>query len=361
MTHPTAHHAHTRLCTALFIGTVLSTSTLGYAQPSAAASTAKAVIDAEHAYAAALGRCDSDELARLITDDFTFTDFNGMTYARHWFIGKPNACARSVARIEPMQVTLSDGDRTAVVLSRYHQFLKDAPEPVHHLTHLLVNQNGAWRVAHHHSTVMRSNLGPAGDQYGLPNGGKAFLQLQGGPSTKTAPAFEPTVVRSALGAGASPSSAPGSADKPAVDAALIYANLFQNCRTAELDRIMSPHYLITGFNGMTYTRRWMAHGSDDCYHDLQRIEPLQLRLYGNTALLLGRYHQFVSGKPADLRHLTMVLFREEGRWRIALHHSTTFNEKVGSQEGKLFYSEGGDSTLVTLPFPNSVVPRPPSP
>ena len=118
-----------------------------------------------------------------------------------------------------------------------------------------------------------------------------------------------------------------------MNAALTYASAFQNCQTSRVDRLLSTNYLISGFNGMTYTRAWMLDGTEECYHDLQRIEPLELRLYGeHTAVLLGRYHQFVAGRAADLRHVTLVLFREGSEWRVAYHYSTTFNEKVGSPE-----------------------------
>ena len=46
----------------------------------------KQVIEVEQAWAAAFEACDTDALASLITDDFSFTDYNGMTYSRHWFL-----------------------------------------------------------------------------------------------------------------------------------------------------------------------------------------------------------------------------------------------------------------------------------
>ncbi len=311
------------------------------------------IVDAEQAWASAFQGCKPEALDGLTTDDFSFTDYNGMTYSRAWFMKQAKACSRNVVRIEPMQVSINDNDSSAIVLSRYHQFLGDKPEPVHHLTHVLVKQDGTWRVALHHSTVMRANAGPPT--------GMAFTQLDAGPSTKTSPRFEPRVARTVNEASRNPAVDPVLMEKQAVSAAHSYVNVFQNCRTKDLDKLMGRDYLITGFNGMTYTRQWMMEGSDECYHDVQRIENLQLRLYGNTAILLGRYHQFVYQRPTDFRHITVVLFREAGTWRVAQHHSTTLNEKVGSTEGKLFYSEGGNSTLITLPFPNHVEPRTPPP
>ena len=351
----------------LMMGALLLVCPLGVSAQSSSsltdAAVAKQILDVEQAWAAAFQACQPDAVDKLTTADFTFTDYNGMTYSRHWFLTSAvTGCTRNVVRLEPMQVTINDNDNAAIVLSKYHQFVNDEPVPVHHLTHVLIREGDAWRVAHHHSTVMMSQAGPSGDQYGLPNSGKAFTQAVGGPSTRSGAAAPPPGVARYRGDPArNPKADRITLEKQALDAALTYANLFQNCRTSDLDKILSQGYLISGFNGMTYTRTWMLEGSDDCYHDIQRIEPLQLRLYGeNTAILLGRYHQFVFQRATDIRHITVVAFREEGTWRVAFHHSTTFNEKLGSAEGKLFYSEGGDSTLVTLPFPNRVLPRQPA-
>lgn len=342
---------------ALMIAVFAAAPLLAAAQTGAGAPIADAatpVAAAERAWATAVQGCNADAAGTLVTDDFTYTDFNGMTYSRAWFLKMVKACAQTTVRIEPMYIGLHDGDSSAIVLAKLHTFEKDTPVEIRHLTHVLVKENNAWRVAHHHSTVMKSNVGPSGDQYGLPMGGKAFTQLTGGPSAKAAEGFSPTVTRGPVGGAAA---RPGriATEKDVMDAVYTYASSFQNCQTPTVDRLLAKDYLITGFNGMTYTRNWMIKGTEECYHDLQRIEPLQLRFYGeNTAILLGRYHQVANNRAADLRHLTLVMVREGGEWRVALHHSTTFNENVGSAEGKLFYSEGGDSTLVSLPYPNRV-------
>ena len=341
----------------IVIATLLAAPVAAAAQAGASSSTSEAasqVTAAETAWAKAIQGCNADAASNLTTDDFSYTDFNGMTYTRTWFLKMVKACTQTLVRIEPMYIGLHDSDRSALVLSKLHTFEKDAPVEIRHLTHILVKENGTWRVAHHNSTVMRGQAGPAGDQYGLPNSGKAFTQLTGGPSTKTAEGFSPTVTRGPA-AGEVSSAGRIATEKDVIDAAYTYASSFQNCQTPTVDRLLAKDYLITGFNGMTYTRIWMIKGTEDCYHDLQRIEPLQLRFYGdNTAILLARYHQFASNRAADLRHLTLTMVREDGEWRVAHHHSTTFNENVGSAEGKMFYSEGGNSTLVTLPYPNRV-------
>ena len=146
----------------------------------------KQVIEVEQAWAAALEACDTDVLASLITDDFSFTDYNGMTYSRHWFLETSvPKCARNVVRIEPMQITFNDGDNAAIVMSKYHQFINDTPEPVHQLQHVLVRHGGTWQVAHHHSAIMQ-DIGP--------EIGKAFAQLGEGASTRKAPVFEPGIM-----------------------------------------------------------------------------------------------------------------------------------------------------------------------
>ena len=318
---------------------------------------AQQVVDTEHAFAAAFQSCDPDALDKLTTEDITFTDYNGMTYSRHWFLTQAEGCTRDVVRVEPMRVTLNDGDNTAIVESRLHQFVDDKPLPVNLQMHVLVRRDGVWRVALHHSNVMMKS-GNLGNQYKLPNNGEAFVLNTGGAtSTASAPAFAHEVVRFDGDPAKNMAEDPITLEKQALDKVLEYASVFQNCRTADLQGILSPTYLISGFNGATYTRDWMIATSDHCYHNIQRIEPLQLRLLGeNTALLLGRYHQFVYENPTDFRALTSVAFREEGVWKVARHYSTTFNEKVGSSEGKLFYSEGGMSRRVVPPFPNHVAP-----
>ena len=63
---------------------------------------AQQVIEAEHAWANAFQGCDPDALDTLTTDDFTFTDGNGMSYSRLWFMRTAAACERKVVRIAPM-------------------------------------------------------------------------------------------------------------------------------------------------------------------------------------------------------------------------------------------------------------------
>ena len=134
---------------------------------------AQQVVDTEHAFAAAFQSCDPDALDKLTTEDITFTDYNGMTYSRHWLMTQAEACSRGVVRLEPMRVTLNDGDNSAIVQSRYHQFVDDEPLPVNLLTHVLIRRDGVWRVALHHSNVMMKS-GSLGNQYKLPNSGEAF-------------------------------------------------------------------------------------------------------------------------------------------------------------------------------------------
>ena len=179
---------------------VLVASALLFASPwgtfaQSANELAQQVVDTEHAFAAAFQSCDPDALDKLTTEDITFTDYNGMTYSRHWLMTQAEACSRGVVRLEPMRVTLNDGDNTAIVQSRYHQFVDDEPLPVNLLTHVLIRRDGVWRVALHHSNVMMKS-GSLGNQYKLPNSGEAFaLNSGGGPSTRTSPAFAPEVVR----------------------------------------------------------------------------------------------------------------------------------------------------------------------
>src|SRR5262245_20468062 len=83
--------------------------TFAQSSGTADAAVAKQVIDAEHAWAAAFQGCKPDALATLTTDDFSYTDFNGMTYSRAWFMKTARECTHNVVRIEPMFVNIDDG------------------------------------------------------------------------------------------------------------------------------------------------------------------------------------------------------------------------------------------------------------
>jgi hypothetical protein len=37
--------------------------------------------------------------------------------------------------------------------------------------------------------------------------------------------------------------------------------------------MITNDFMYTAFNGMTYTRTWMIKTTEQCYHDLQLIEP----------------------------------------------------------------------------------------
>ena len=146
-----------------------------------------------------------------------------------------------------------------------------------------------------------------------------------------------------------------SGDSPSTDAALeqqvieaehAWGAAFQNCQTDAIDALMTPDFTMTGFNGITYSREWFMDVVEDCTHDVIRIEPLSVRVYGDsTAIVISKFHQFTNENPAPLFDLTHVLVRSDGTWQVALHHSTMINENVGPADGQVFPGlAGGPST-----------------
>lgn len=85
----------------------------------------------------------------------------------------------------------------------------------------------------------------------------------------------------------------------------------------------------------------------ECHHDAIRIEPLLVRVYGDhSAIVISKFHQFINKKPAPLFDLTQVLVKENGAWRVALHHSTRIDDTSGPTVGRRFPElKVGDSQL----------------
>jgi ketosteroid isomerase-like protein len=135
-------------------------------------------------------------------------------------------------------------------------------------------------------------------------------------------------------------------EQQVVEAEHAWAAAFQNCQTDAIDALMTPDFTMTGFNGITYSRQWFMNVVEDCTHDVIRIEPLSVRVYGDsTAIVISKFHQFINENPAPLFDLTHVLVRGDGTWQVALHHSTTINETAGPTDGQLFPGlAGGPST-----------------
>ena len=148
----------------------------------------------------------------------------------------------------------------------------------------------------------------------------------------------------AQSAGVSPKNA---AEKQVIDTENAWAAAFQGCKTDAIDKLMTADFTITGFNGISYSRAWFMDTVKACEHDTIRIEPLLVRVYGDhAAIVISKFHQFINKKPAPLFDLTQVLVKENGTWKVALHHSTRIDEKSGPQVGKLFPGlKGGESQL----------------
>ena len=162
---------------------------------------AQQVIEAEHAWANAFQGCDPDA-DTLTTDDFTFTDGNGMSYSRLWFMRTAAACERKVVRIalkpfQPSTLRQHLGATTSRGITRCHR--RRATSTEHHLSHQIVRQNRRWKVEPRACARPRSckiQLRPVSEQYVLTARREGVRAVAGCVLRHAAkPAFEPMVAR----------------------------------------------------------------------------------------------------------------------------------------------------------------------
>ncbi len=103
-----------------------------------------------------------------------------------------------------------------------------------------------------------------------------------------------------------------------IEAEHAWGAAFQNCQTDAIDALIMPDFTMTGFKGVTYSREWVMNVVEDCTYDIIRIEPLSVKVYGDSAaIVISKCHQFINENPVPLFDLTHVLVRSDGTWQVA--------------------------------------------
>lgn len=149
------------------------------------------------------------------------------------------------------------------------------------------------------------------------------------------------VLVSVSSCGTSPEPAPSSPAAPAASAPLSRAEVEQAVRqieterlaalprkeTAFVERVYADDYAVAGANGVVRTR---AEVISDMQSGVQTIETLnnediQVRVYGDTAVVTGRQTTkgTYKGRPsASPTVFTRVYVRQDDQWRLVANHSS---------------------------------------
>jgi ketosteroid isomerase-like protein len=95
--------------------------------------------------------------------------------------------------------------------------------------------------------------------------------------------------------------------------------------TAFLERTLADDFIGIGPLGFMLTKHeWLArHQSGDLKYDSLELDEVTVRVYGETAVVIGRQAQSAAYRgnsiKAELR-TTLVLVHQQGQWRLASLH-----------------------------------------
>ncbi len=95
--------------------------------------------------------------------------------------------------------------------------------------------------------------------------------------------------------------------------------------TARLEELVADEFSLQGAAGQLDREAFMAAAAGPYEIADFAYEEIDPEVYGNTAVLVSRYHQDATLDGRDLTHhmnVTDVWMRREGRWQIIRRHAT---------------------------------------
>jgi imidazolonepropionase-like amidohydrolase/ketosteroid isomerase-like protein len=264
-----------------------------------------AVLGVQQQFAEAYRTCDVQRMGSLVTDDLLLLHSTGTLQNKAEFLKGVAACNYDEMAIEPDSVRFY-GD-AAIVMSSMPVRIKKS-STVHPglgltllVTEVFVKQKGRWLLASHQTTEA----------------------IPGGTSLKVAPdhplgAYAPVDanVRSSNGA-----------DRDAVvGVAKQFTEAYRTCDTQEMGRVVTEDVLYRHSVGTLQNKDQLLKGIAGCRYDEMAIEPDNLRIYGDVAILIGRHP--IKAKKTVVGGLTVTLLvgevfvKQNGRWLFASHQTT---------------------------------------
>ena len=95
--------------------------------------------------------------------------------------------------------------------------------------------------------------------------------------------------------------------------------------TELLDELVADEFTLQGAAGQLDRAGFLAAAAGPYVIDAFAYEEIDPEIYGNTAVLVSRYHQQAALEGRDLSHhmnVTDIWTRREGRWQIVRRHAT---------------------------------------
>jgi len=92
-----------------------------------------------------------------------------------------------------------------------------------------------------------------------------------------------------------------------------------------LERLLASEFTLQGAAGQLDRAEFLAAAAGPYEIDEFTYEEIDPEVYGNTAVLVSRYHQVARLNGCDLTrrmHVTDIWTRREARWQIVRRHAT---------------------------------------
>ena len=92
-----------------------------------------------------------------------------------------------------------------------------------------------------------------------------------------------------------------------------------------LERLLASEFTLQGAAGQLDRAEFLAAAAGPYEIDEFTYEEIDPEVYGNTAVLVSRYHQVARLNGRDLTrrmHVTDIWTRREARWQIVRRHAT---------------------------------------
>ena len=128
-----------------------------------------------------------------------------------------------------------------------------------------------------------------------------------------------------------------------------YWDAVNACDVDKWDALVSDDIMLLTVSGVVYDKEILRPDHfgpiPPCIHNYT-IEPLRIRVYGDTAVVNGNF-VYGGGTAA----YTRVFHRENGRWRVVLVHHSAVEEPMKANGRQLVTSCPEWATSVTPPCP----------
>lgn len=103
----------------------------------------------------------------------------------------------------------------------------------------------------------------------------------------------------------------------------LWATAYQSCDTNTMDELLAEDLVFIHLTSAIDTKETFMAGAASCGMEMAKAEQTSVRVYGNTAVVVGDLHFKAKGFGEGALRYSRVFVKQNGSWRLVNHQSTT--------------------------------------